>query len=55
MLDDRSYMRAPQRQPWSMTTLLLISLVACYIVQVILEKELVRANIAVEGFLVTAG
>jgi len=33
-------MRAPQRQQWSMTTLLLISLVACYVVQVLLEKQL---------------
>jgi len=33
-------MRAPQRQPWSMTTLLLISLVACYAVQWLLEKQL---------------
>ena len=42
MLDDRSYMRAPQRQYWSMTTLLLISLVACYVLQLILEKHLGR-------------
>jgi len=40
MLDDRSYMRAPQRQYWSMTTLLLISLVACYVVQLILENQM---------------
>jgi len=33
-------MRAPQRQQWSMTTLLLISLVACYVIQVLLEKQL---------------
>ena len=38
MLDDRSYMRAPQRQYWFMTTLLLISLVACYVVQVVLNQ-----------------
>ena len=31
-------MRAPQRQYWSMTTLLLISLVACYVVQVVLDQ-----------------
>ena len=39
MLDDRSYMRAPQRQYWSMTTILLVSLVACYVVQLILEAR----------------
>lgn len=42
MLDDRSYMRAPQRQYWSMTTLLLISLAACYVLQLLLEKQLGR-------------
>ena len=40
MLDDRSYMRAPPRQYWSMTTLLLVSLVVCYVAQLILQAEL---------------
>src|ERR1039458_1330007 len=39
MLDDRSYMRAPQRQYWSMTTILLVSLVLCYIIQMVLERR----------------
>ncbi len=33
MLDDRSYMRTPYRPRWSMTTILLVTLVVCYIVQ----------------------
>jgi membrane associated rhomboid family serine protease len=33
-------MRAPQRQYWSMTTLLLISLVACYVIQLLLEHQM---------------
>jgi membrane associated rhomboid family serine protease len=37
MLDDRSYMRAPQRQYWSVTILLLISLVACFLIQSLLD------------------
>jgi membrane associated rhomboid family serine protease len=37
MLDDRSYMRAPQRQYWSMTTVLLISLAVCYLIQSLLD------------------
>jgi len=40
MLDDRSYMRTPPRQYWSMTTLLLVSLVVCYVIQWILQTEL---------------
>jgi len=40
MLDDRSYMRAPQRQYWSMTTILLVSLVVCYVIQLILQAQL---------------
>jgi membrane associated rhomboid family serine protease len=38
MLDDRSYMREPPRQYWSMTTVLLVSLVVCFVVQMILER-----------------
>ena len=37
MLDDRSYMRSPYRPGRSMTTILLISLAACYLVQSLLE------------------
>ncbi len=37
MLDDRSYMRAPYRPGRSMTTTLLITLVACFLVQCLLE------------------
>ena len=37
MLDDRSYMRTPYRPRWSMTTVLLVTLVACYILQKFLE------------------
>ena len=33
MLDDRDYMREQPRQSWSMTTILLVSLVACFAVQ----------------------
>lgn len=40
MLDDRSYMRAPQRQYWSMTTMLLVSLVLCFVLQLVLESRL---------------
>jgi membrane associated rhomboid family serine protease len=40
MLDDRSYMRAPPRQYWSMTTILLVSLVVCYVIQLILQSQL---------------
>jgi membrane associated rhomboid family serine protease len=32
-------MRAPQRQYWSMTTLLLISLAACFLIQSLLDKR----------------
>jgi membrane associated rhomboid family serine protease len=37
MLDDRSYMRTPYRPRWSMTTILLVTLVACFIMQKFLE------------------
>jgi membrane associated rhomboid family serine protease len=37
MLDDRSYMRTEYRPAWSMTTILLISLFACFVVQCIAE------------------
>jgi membrane associated rhomboid family serine protease len=37
MLDDRQYMRTPYRPGWSMTTILLFSLGACYVVQLLLE------------------
>ena len=37
MLDDRPYMRTAYRPRWSMTTLLLVTLVACFIVQKFLE------------------
>jgi membrane associated rhomboid family serine protease len=33
MLDDRSYMRTEYRRAWSMTTILLIALFACYLAQ----------------------
>jgi len=33
-------MRAPQRQYWSMTTILLVSLVVCYVLQLILDSQL---------------
>jgi membrane associated rhomboid family serine protease len=33
MLDDRSYMRTPYRPAWSMTTILLISVFACFLAQ----------------------
>ncbi len=38
MLDDRTYMRTPYRPRWSMTTILLATLVACYIVQLFLNR-----------------
>jgi membrane associated rhomboid family serine protease len=37
MLDDRSYMRSPYRPGWSMTAILLVSLVACYLLQLVME------------------
>jgi membrane associated rhomboid family serine protease len=37
MLDDRPYMRTPYRPGWSMTTILLVTLVACYLMQLIVE------------------
>lgn len=40
MLDDRSYMRTPRREYWSMTTILLVTLASCYLVQMLLEKSL---------------
>jgi len=45
MLDDRQYMREPQRQYWSMTTILLISLVVCYVIQSIMNLELGRYKV----------
>jgi membrane associated rhomboid family serine protease len=37
MLDERPYMRAPYRPGWSMTTILLVSLAACFLLQSLLE------------------
>jgi len=37
MLDDRPYMRTPYRPGWSMTTILLFTLGACYLAQLLLE------------------
>lgn len=37
MLDDRQYMRAPYRPGWSMTTMLLVTLVGCFILQLFLQ------------------
>jgi membrane associated rhomboid family serine protease len=37
MLDDRPYMRTPYRPSWSMTTILLVTLAACFLVQSLLE------------------
>lgn len=36
MLDDRPYMRTPYRPGWSMTTILIVTLVACFLGQMIL-------------------
>jgi len=36
MLDDRPYMRTPYRPGWSMTTILLVTLAACYLAQLLL-------------------
>jgi membrane associated rhomboid family serine protease len=44
MLDDRSYMRTDSRPHWSMTTVLLVALVACFIAQAILERAFVFFN-----------
>jgi membrane associated rhomboid family serine protease len=38
MLDDRSYMRTPYRPRWSMTTVLLVAVAACFIVQMFLQR-----------------
>jgi membrane associated rhomboid family serine protease len=38
MLDDRSYMRTDTRPRWSVTTILIITLVASYVVQVLLDR-----------------
>jgi membrane associated rhomboid family serine protease len=46
MLDDRPYMRASQRQYWSMTTVLLVSLAACYLVQYLMELQLGEPRIS---------
>ena len=40
MLDDRQYMRDPQRKYWSMTTILLVSLVVCYVIQTLMKLQL---------------
>jgi membrane associated rhomboid family serine protease len=37
MLDDRTYMRTPYRAGWSMTTMLLVALAACYLAQLLLS------------------
>jgi membrane associated rhomboid family serine protease len=37
MLDDRQYMRTPYRPGWSMTTILCVTLVACFFAQMILQ------------------
>jgi membrane associated rhomboid family serine protease len=39
MLNDRSYMREPRRQYWSLTTILLVSLVVCFVIQSIFENS----------------
>lgn len=38
MLDDRTYMRTAYRPRWSMTTVLLVTVAACFIVQMFLER-----------------
>ncbi len=38
MLDDRPYMRAPYRPGWSMTTILCVTLVGCYLAQMVLQS-----------------
>jgi membrane associated rhomboid family serine protease len=40
MLDDRSYMRDPRPQYWSLTTILLVSLVVCFVIQKALEQSM---------------
>ena len=40
MLDDRSYMRTDSRPRWSVTTVLLIALVVCFVVQSILQARI---------------
>ena len=37
MLDDRSYMRTPYRPGWSMTTILIVTVVVCFVLQLILQ------------------
>jgi membrane associated rhomboid family serine protease len=44
MLDDRSYMREPRGQYWSLTTVLLVSLVVCFVVQSIFEHSSMGEN-----------
>lgn len=39
VLDDRSYMRSEYRPRWSVTTVLLITLVVCFIAQFILQRN----------------
>jgi len=55
MLDDRTYMRTEYRPAWSMTTILLITVFACYIVQVILSAVLGGARVDAWFALSTAG
>jgi membrane associated rhomboid family serine protease len=38
MLDDRSYMRAPYRPGWSMTTILCVTLIGCFLAQMVLDS-----------------
>jgi len=40
VLDDRSYMRTDSRPRWSVTTVLLIALVVCFVVQSILQARI---------------
>jgi membrane associated rhomboid family serine protease len=37
MLDDRPYMRTPYRPGWSTTTILCVSLIGCYLTQMVLD------------------
>jgi len=38
MLDDRPYMRTPYRPGWSMTTILCVTLIGCYLAQMLLTS-----------------
>jgi membrane associated rhomboid family serine protease len=46
VLDDRSYMRTDSRPRWSVTTILLITLVLCFVVQALLNQNFVYSNLA---------